>query len=259
MGAEAATGGGSSVSIEKKKSKKKRAASHLDDHVISVGTHEAVDGVLVEDDLLEPTIGEKLASVDLHDGPAKLGEAQGSLPLGKLPSADSVNVLLKQALHADDRSLLLDCLYTKDEKVIANSVSSLSMSDVLLLLNSLVTIIESSSLLLQGCSIGLCSSMVKKPPSSARKWNNVSGVFFPLMESRVSTFQSALELSSYVDLLYPGIADDEEDVETIAPAIYEDKDDSDNEQESESDDAMETEEEIERFDGLTDSEEDMDD
>ena len=71
----------------------------------------------MEDDLLEPTIGEKLASVDMQDGTAKLGEAQELLPHGKLPSADSVNVLLKQALHADDRSLLLDCLYTKDEKV----------------------------------------------------------------------------------------------------------------------------------------------
>ncbi|CAN0887841.1 WD repeat-containing protein 43 [Linum grandiflorum] len=251
MGAEAATGGGSSVSIEKKKSKKKRAASHLDDHVISVGTHEAVDGVLVEDDLLEPTIGEKLASVDLHDGPAKLGEAQGSLPLGKLPSADSVNVLLKQALHADDRSLLLDCLYTKDEKVIANSVSSLSMSDVLLLLNSLVTIIESRGAVL-ACALPWLRNLLLL--HAKFRYSPIQ-----LMESRVSTFQSALELSSYVDLLYPGIADDEEDVETIAPAIYEDKDDSDNEQESESDDAMETEEEIERFDGLTDSEEDMDD
>ena len=33
------------------------------------------------------------------------------------PSVDSVHVLLKQALHADDQALLLDCLYTRDEKV----------------------------------------------------------------------------------------------------------------------------------------------
>lgn len=33
------------------------------------------------------------------------------------PSADSVHVLLSQALHADDSALLLDCLYNQDDRV----------------------------------------------------------------------------------------------------------------------------------------------
>ncbi|CAN1309710.1 hypothetical protein LINPERPRIM_LOCUS27776 [Linum perenne] len=233
MGAEAAAAvGGGASSIEKKKSKKKRTASHLDDRTIS-GCNEAVDGVLVEDDLLEPTMGEKLASLDLQDGTAELGEAQELVPLGKLPSADSVNILLKQALHADDRSLLLDCLYTQDEKVIANSVSSLSMSDVLKLLHSLVTIIEARGAIV-ACALPWLRNLLLL---------HASGIM-----SQESSFRSLNSLNQIVD-------DAQGEDETITPVIFEDNDGSDDEQESESDDGMEMDKEIEGFHGLTDSEE----
>lgn len=82
------------------------------------GQRESFDGGLVEDDLDEPTMGEKLEKLNLLNSEEKmLCEKEGPSPLAQLPSADSVNVLLRQALHADDRALLLDCLYTQDEKV----------------------------------------------------------------------------------------------------------------------------------------------
>ena len=81
---------------------------------------EAMDGVLIEDDVNEPTMGEKLSSLHLQDNDkSKNQEKKESSPQAKPPSADSVDILLKQALHADDRALLLDCLYTQDEKVSA--------------------------------------------------------------------------------------------------------------------------------------------
>ncbi|KAK9683622.1 hypothetical protein RND81_10G154000 [Saponaria officinalis] len=58
------------------------------------------------------------------------------------PSADSVHVLLKQALHADDRPFLLECLGNQDNKVITNSVSQLSAADIFKLLDSLISIIQ---------------------------------------------------------------------------------------------------------------------
>lgn len=74
--------------------------------------------MLVNDDLNEPTMGEKLASLNLLDNDrAQSHEKQESSVAAKPPSADSVHVLLKQALHADDRALLFDCLYTQHEKV----------------------------------------------------------------------------------------------------------------------------------------------
>ncbi|KAG4965861.1 hypothetical protein JHK85_040836 [Glycine max] len=79
--------------------------------------HEAAEGVLLDDDLNEPTMGEKLASLSVLNGNKSMSdiEQESSVPT-KPPSVDSVHVLLKQALNADDRTLLLDCLFTKKEK-----------------------------------------------------------------------------------------------------------------------------------------------
>ncbi|KAL2975169.1 hypothetical protein AAZX31_14G144800 [Glycine max] len=62
-------------------------------------------------------MGEKLASLSVLDGNKSRSdiEQESSVPT-KPPSADSVYVLLKQALNADDRTLLLDCLFTQNEK-----------------------------------------------------------------------------------------------------------------------------------------------
>lgn len=76
-----------------------------------------MDGVQVDYDLNEPTMGEKLVNLNLAEGSTVENPEQQQLTQTKLPSADSVHLLLKQALHADDRALLLDCLHRKDEKV----------------------------------------------------------------------------------------------------------------------------------------------
>ena len=79
-----------------------------------------MDGVQIDDDWNELTMGEKLESLNLidTDDNVKTYEKKESSLHTVPPSADSVHVLLKQALNADDRSLLLDCLYTQDEKVL---------------------------------------------------------------------------------------------------------------------------------------------
>lgn len=63
-------------------------------------------------------MGDKLASLKLegNDIDPNDEKTESSLP-AKPPSADSVNILVKQALHADDRALLIDCLFRQDEKV----------------------------------------------------------------------------------------------------------------------------------------------
>lgn len=90
-------------------------------HDFGIGHGENVDGVLVNDDPSEPTMAEKLATLNLIENGKneanKNQERKEPSTHGKPPIADSVNVLLKQALRADDHALLLDCLYTQDEKV----------------------------------------------------------------------------------------------------------------------------------------------
>lgn len=72
-----------------------------------------------------------------------------------------------------------------------------------------------------------------------------------LIESRVSTFQSALQLSSCLNLLYAGVIEEGEDDEIVKPVIYEDKDESEEEQSSDGD-AMETDQdsEVEELTGV---------
>ncbi|KAL9350639.1 hypothetical protein Peur_057894 [Populus x canadensis] len=240
----------------KKSKKKKRAASDAGD-TIDTDHGAATDGVLVEYDVNEPTMGEKLASITLQDnGKTNSLEIEESPPHAKPPSADSVNILLKQALRADDRALLLDCLYTQDEKVIANSISLLKPSDVLKLLQSLLSIIHSRGAIL-ACALPWLRSLllqhstgIMSQESSLHALNSL----YQLIESRVSTFQSALQLSSCIDFLYAGVVDDASDENhTVTPVIYEDNDESDDE---ESEDAMETDQDSkdEASDGISDIE-----
>jgi len=101
--------------------------SHI--HLTDIDHGAATDGVLVEYDVNEPTMGEKLASITLQDnGKTNSLEIEESPPHAKPPSADSVNILLKQALRADDRALLLDCLYTQDEKVVFSALDMLMLN-----------------------------------------------------------------------------------------------------------------------------------
>lgn len=66
----------------------------------------------------EPTMAEKLSSLELlNKDKLEIKSIPGPAATVEPPRADSLHILLKQALHADDHSLLLDCLYTRDEKV----------------------------------------------------------------------------------------------------------------------------------------------
>ncbi|KAK7349149.1 hypothetical protein VNO77_06287 [Canavalia gladiata] len=249
------------VPMESKKARKRQATSDPDlpttiDEV-DFDQHEAVEGVLLNDDLNEPTMGEKLASLSLLDeNKSRSHEEQESSVPAKPPSADSVHVLLKQALNADDRALLLDCLYTQDQKVIRKSIAQLNASNVLKLLHSLISIIESRGAILAcalpwlKCLLLQHASGIMSQESSLKVLNSL----YQLMESRVSTFKSAIQLSSCIDMLYAGVIEDEVD-EEIVPVIFEDNDDS----EEESEDAMETDQDNideqqsdEAFDGVSD-------
>ncbi|CAH9104806.1 unnamed protein product [Cuscuta epithymum] len=184
------------------------------------------------DDSNEPTMGEKLASLNLVNS----NEVKEPSEKIKPPSADSVHVLLKQALNADDRALLKDCLFRQDEKVIANTVALLNPSDVIKLLNSLISIMDSRGNILV-CALPWLrsallqhSSIIISQESSFHALNSL----YQLTESRVSTLHQALQLSSSLDLLYAGTVDYGSDEDgAVVPLIYEDKDDESEEEEDE--------------------------
>ncbi|KAJ1413405.1 WD40/YVTN repeat-like-containing domain superfamily [Sesbania bispinosa] len=235
------------VPTESKKAKKRQAPSDPDLPTITDKVDfdqcEAAEGVLLDDDLNEPTMGEKLASLSLLDeNKSRRDKEEESSISVKPPSADSVHVLLKQALNADDRTLLLDCLYTQDEKVIKKSIAQLNPSNVLKLLQSLISIIESRGAIL-ACALPWLKCLLLQHASGIMSQESsfkVLNSLYQLIESRVSTFKSALQLSSCMDILYSGVIDKEVDEVQTVPVIYEDKD-----SEEEFEDAMETDQDSE--------------
>ncbi|KAH6782608.1 WD repeat protein [Perilla frutescens var. frutescens] len=213
---------------------KREKSSKRKNRETEVALHKSIgdkDGLDVVDDLSEPTMGDKLASLKLEGNDKALNHENADISLpAKPPSADSVNILVKQALRADDRSLLIDCLYRQDEKVIANSLALLNPSDVLKFLKSLVPIIQLRGAVL-ACSLPWLRSLLLQHASSIMSHESSLAALnslFQLIESRVSTFNHTLQLSSCLDLLYAESVDDGvEENDIAAPFIYEDEDDSD--------------------------------
>lgn len=250
--------------IQRSKVTNKRPASDLDvtgaATITDNGNGEPIDGVQI-DDLNEPTMGEKLAMLHLADNNEdKSNKNLESAPQTKPPSADSVHVLLKQALHADDRALLIDCLFRQDEKVIANSVSLLNPSDALKLLQSLMSIIQSRRGAVFTCALSWLQSLLLQHASGIMSQESSSvalNSLYQLNDARVSTLPQARQLSSSLELLYAGTIDDGDDEDgAIQPVIYEDNDESD---EEDSEVTMETEnfpdvEEPEAFSDISDQE-----
>ncbi|KAF9594345.1 hypothetical protein IFM89_030474 [Coptis chinensis] len=118
---------------------------------------------------------------------------------------------------------ILSCRNIGFSRVIANSISPLTPSDILKLLDFLISIVIKRYTVLQP-QIQMFSDTDLLP------FYLLSGYLFVLqiIESRVSTFQSALQLSSVLDYLFVGIYDDMADESnTFSPTIYEDKDESD--------------------------------
>ncbi|KAF8106125.1 hypothetical protein N665_0147s0078 [Sinapis alba] len=224
---------------EKHKKKKNRKRAEPDPDLPSTreaaGVDEDRDGVLVDDAHNEPTMGDKFESLNLVSG------VESNKDSAQPPTAASVNVLLRQALHADDRALLLDCLYNRDEQVIANSVAKLNSAEVLKLLNSLLPILQSRGAVLAcaipwiKCLLLTHSSGIMSQESSLLALNSM----YQLIESRISTLHTAVQVSSELDLIVDDLDEEEEDE---GPVIYEDKD-SDEEEGEGAEEAMETDEE----------------
>jgi U3 small nucleolar RNA-associated protein 5 len=227
--------------VQTKKKSKKRAASDPDSAAEGTLIDNGETDVKDDNDLSEPTMGEKLASLNIVENE--------NVEL-KPPSADSVHVLLKQALHADDQPLLLDCLFRKDDKVVTNTISVLNPSDVLKLLQRLISLIHSRGAVLVCVLPWLRSlllhhaSVIMSQESSLLALNSL----FQLIESRNSTFNPSIQLSTCLDLLYAGSMGDESEDENegIEAVIFEDNDESDEDaSQVDDDDTMETDDDDE--------------
>lgn len=204
------------------------------------GKSEIAKGVdEYNDDSNEPTMGEKLAVAGLPL--ENIIEVEEVSAEKKPPSADSIHVLLKQALNADDRALLISCLLRQDEKVITNSVASLNLSDVIKLLKSLVPMVQSRGAVLARALPWLRSVLLQHSSGIISQESSFIALnsLYQLIESRVSTLNEALQLSSSLDVLYArtiGYDSEEDEDGVVAPVVYEDTEDDDDGDESDEED-----------------------
>ncbi|RCV26434.1 hypothetical protein SETIT_5G245100v2 [Setaria italica] len=246
---------------EKKKgsAKKRERARARSSSVLDSTNDTVINEEMPEYNLDGPTIGEKLATLDLINRDNERKDTEEQTLAMALPSADSVHILLKQALRADDNMSLLTCLYNRDEKVIAKSISLLTPADVVKLLKFFVLQIQSRGAVLV-CLLPWLQTLLSQHMSSIVSQESSLSLLnslYQLIDARTSTFKSALQLSTTLDYLFSEIADDEADDEEVAPPIiYEDKDTDDEESEA---DAMETDgEEAEELGDVTDASEHSD-
>ncbi|KAF0920056.1 hypothetical protein E2562_032748 [Oryza meyeriana var. granulata] len=228
---------------------KKRTSSVLD------STNDTIKEVNLDYNLDEPTMEEKLASLNLLNK-SEITEEQS--PFLALPSADSVHILLKQALRADDHTELLKCLYNRDEKVIVKSISLLTPADVVKLLKFFVLLIQSRGAKLV-CTLPWLQALICRHMSSIVSQESsllLLNSLYQLIDARTSTLKSALQLSTTLDYLFSEVFDGETDEEEAAPPIiYEDKDTDDEESDV---DAMETDGENQELGDITDASEHSD-
>ncbi|KAL0924263.1 hypothetical protein M5K25_005079 [Dendrobium thyrsiflorum] len=230
----------------KKKKSKKRLKADLDcstreKHVNTEGEMQELDAEL---DMSGPTMAEKLASLELlSDSGAKNASEKEALPSTNIPSYDSVHILLKQAIHAQDYALLVNCLSTTDEKVITKSTALLNPSDILKFLKSLLSMIELRGTVLVRALPWLRSLLSQHASSIASQESSllILNSLYQLIESRTSTYQSALQLSKCLDCLFAELPEADENASPVL--IYEDRDSD--EEEEESDNTMDIDEENE--------------
>ncbi|KAJ1255893.1 hypothetical protein BS78_K141000 [Paspalum vaginatum] len=240
-------------SARKKERARKRSSSVLD------SINETINEEMPEYNLDEPTMEEKLETLDLVNRDNGKNDTENQSLSMAPPSADSVYILLKQALRADDNVSLLTCLYNRDEKVITKSISLLTPEDAVKLLKFFVLQIQSRGAILV-CLLPWLQTLLSRHMSSIVSQESSLSLLnslYQLIDARTSTFKSALRLSTTLDYLFSEIADDEADDDKSPPLIiYEDRDTDD---EGSEDDAMETEgEEAEELGDLTDASENSD-
>ncbi|XP_068307413.1 uncharacterized protein [Pyrus communis] len=214
--------------------------------LIHLGHGEASDVVLVNEDLNEPTMGEKQESLELLDNerPESHDKEESSLD-SKPPSADSVYILLKQALHADDYALLLD--YTPKMRSMTITVNvdcttgvlghckiSLTAESIwcLKLLQSLICIIQLRGAILASALPWLRSLLLQHP----------SGIVS--QESSLSALNSIYQVIDHVD--------ENVTISLLIDESYTSDEEGSDEEEEEPDGALDG---VSDFDGIDDTRE----
>lgn len=218
------------------------------------GEQKGADWVAFDEN--EETMEDKLKALGIlqEEGIEKPGSKDN---MTATPKADSLQVLMTQALLSDDNVLLEQCLSVTDERVIANTIRKLKASDAAKFLQLSVFKLDARtkrSLLLVPWIKGVLlhhASYIMSNPSMQSMLNTL----YQIIDARLSVFRPLLSLSGRLDVIMAQIStsDEANRQEEIEPAaVYEE---SDNDVDEEVEDVMDDDMEEER--DSADSEEDL--
>lgn len=204
----------------------------------------------------EETMEDKLIALNLiSDSPEE--ETMGD-DKAMVPQADSLQVLLSQALHSKDNSLIEQCLAVQNEKIISNTIRRLRPADAAEFLIISISKLEYRpqrainlvpwvrAVLLQHASY-LMSNPRMRPVLSS---------LYQIIEARIATFRPLVSLSGRLDLIMAQISaneSQEKDLEELDAAVIYEEEDS----EPDAEDAM-IDEDLEEDDGDEDDDEEGD-
>lgn len=189
------------------------AAATAANETVSLATAAAVDDE-IDDEVLgsgEPTLGQRVADLEQQQAAAVHGEqhdhaAAGTsgttLPAGPV-KADSLGVLLTQALRSSDRALLEQCLGVADERVITNTVKRLVPLDAALLLRAAVERLQSRpargqqlSAWIQAVLLHHTAYLMAAPGAAP-----VMSSLYQIIEARLAMQRQLLSLAGRLELL----------------------------------------------------------
>jgi len=227
------------VASVKKKTKKRRAEAE-DDEASQPSVKPSEEKVeetetaltVVPDD--EPSLEEKLVALKIMEDVDAKDHNKGAKHFDRAvaPRADSLQVLLSQALRAEDNALIEQCLHVGDEKVITNTIKKMRPFEAAKFLAIAVSKMEGRpqralsvvpwvrAILLQHASF-VMTNLNMQP---------VLMNLYQIIETRLAVFRPLVSLSGRLDLIMAQIQKNEgkgEDgqEQNEAAVVYEEEDD----------------------------------
>lgn len=195
------------------KSSRKRQEPEPEAAAAAAGDADAAAGLEDEDedmDAGEATLGQRVAELEQQQLAGAVGtqqqqkqqQAATALPPGPV-KADSLSVLLTQALRSSDRALLEQCLGVSNERVIANSVKRLLPLDAALLLRAAVERLQSKPARGQQMAAWIHAVLLHHTAylMAAPGAAPVMSSLYQIIESRLAMQRQLLSLAGRLELL----------------------------------------------------------
>ncbi len=213
----AVVGADEGVVLAGKGGKRGASAAGLEGEEAEKEADDDEDGDSMEEDE-GPTFAERIAALQGETAPSAAGGAAAPAPSGPL-KADSLAVLLSQALQSGDKVLLERCLAVRNDAVITKTVKRLAPTDAAVFLRLAVQRLQSAPARGEQLATWIRAVLLHHTAylSGVAGAQGTLGYLYQLIEARLASYQPLLALSGRLDLVLAnarraaGTQDDDDD------------------------------------------------